>query len=98
MINVIMLSTMDIVFNSRAKKLHTTRRIAANINIHGNSGTAIPAYQASLLGTGKKLTRESKKSNRASINRTIIIFKIYVEKITLDLLPLLIIWQLPITM
>lgn len=40
-----------------------------NIKIHGNSGTAIPAYQVLALGTGKKLTSERMKRMMRRINR-----------------------------
>ena len=76
-INVTVPKMMHMVFNFFAKKLHATKKKAANINIQGNSGTAIPAYHASLLGTGKKLTSESIKRTRMRMKRTIIIFKIY---------------------
>ena len=46
--------------------------IQVKINIQGYSGTAIPTYQTSFAGTGKKITKEAMNKSMININRSIV--------------------------
>lgn len=61
------------ILNVGDKIAHISNSMIARINTQGNSDTAMPAYQVSLVGTGKKFTSESIKKIMIRMKRNIIL-------------------------